>query len=145
MHLGIDFGSQSRALKMLRPGMWSRPARRWVSVTPVCLDRFPSVRLSEGSRGLDEAAGIIANSCRTVGLPDPESIETSLHPRLRGSRPVRGFPGLQLGGRNRAAVHATITWSDPVAGPLVLGAGRYLGYGLMFPVGSHGDWDEVQS
>jgi CRISPR-associated protein Csb2 len=27
-----------------------------------------------------------------------------------------------------------VTWDSPVSGPIVLGAARYLGYGLMFPL-----------
>jgi CRISPR-associated protein Csb2 len=126
----------------LRPGTWMRASHKWVSVLPIALDRFPAKRLSESNEAMDEAAAIIVESCLKVGLPQPTLVETSLQPLLRGSKPVRAFPGPIIGGRSRACVHAAITWSEPVAGPLVLGAARYLGYGLMFPVDPRGTVDE---
>jgi len=34
----------------------------------------------------------------------------------------------------RQLLHASVVFEHPVAGPLVLGAGRFLGLGLMRPV-----------
>jgi CRISPR-associated protein Csb2 len=109
--------------------------RRWVSVTPIALDRYPDAAFGTDER-LAEAALIVANSCAHVGLPAPVSVETTYQPLITGSRPVQTFSGLAFGrsGAKRAAVHATIEFAEPIAGPLILGAGRYLGYGLFAPI-----------
>jgi CRISPR-associated protein Csb2 len=49
------------------------------------------------------------------------------------------FPGAKRVGRYRVPeylrqftkTHAIITFSEPVVGPVVIGAGRYVGFGLM--------------
>jgi CRISPR-associated protein Csb2 len=49
------------------------------------------------------------------------------------------FPGAERAGcyrvpeylRQFSKTHAIITFSEPVVGPLVIGAGRYIGLGLM--------------
>jgi len=44
------------------------------------------------------------------------------------------FPGYKTGsGTPRACVHAEITFDEPVRGPVLIGAGRYFGYGLCLP------------
>ena len=129
----IDF-TQKPSQVTLRETTWSGSAKTWISTFPIALDRFTAKRLSESDAALDEAAQIVADSCVMIGLPAPVEVRTSLQPMLRGSKPVRAFPGPMIGGRPRSCVHASVTWDSPVSGPLVLGAARYLGYGLMFPV-----------
>jgi CRISPR-associated protein Csb2 len=54
-------------------------------------------------------------------------------------KPIRFFPGAERTGRYRVPeylrqftkTHAIITFSEPVVGPVVIGAGRYVGLGLM--------------
>jgi CRISPR-associated protein Csb2 len=47
---------------------------------------------------------------------------------------MRQFPGYKTGtGTPRACVHAQIEFAEPVRGPVLVGAGRYLGYGLCLP------------
>jgi CRISPR-associated protein Csb2 len=43
------------------------------------------------------------------------------------------YPGVS-GRPARFFVHATVTFDVPVAGPLLLGAGRHEGMGLMLPL-----------
>jgi CRISPR-associated protein Csb2 len=112
---------------------WSKPSTTWASVTPIALDRYPSKRLAE-TGALEEAETIIADSCRHVGLPAPAEVRATLQSVLRGSRNVREFGTVTIGGRNRACVHAILRWEEPVSGPMLLGAGRYIGMGLMYPV-----------
>ena len=119
----------------LRIATWSRESRVWSSVTPIVLDRYTKSRFSDGSSALDEAAEIVAKSCAYLGLPEPSSVTTSLQPLVVGSRHVREYGKFEVGSYSRPAVHATVTWSDPIVGPVILGAGRFVGLGLMLPTG----------
>jgi CRISPR-associated protein Csb2 len=51
-----------------------------------------------------------------------------------GCPTARSFPNLQRkAGGNIRHTHAIITFKEPVIGPVLLGAGRYRGYGLCRP------------
>jgi CRISPR-associated protein Csb2 len=122
----------------LDPARWCGTATTWASATPVVLDRFP-----DRNDPVQEAA-FIAESCRSIGLPEPISIEIHKHSALRGAPsayPARGaahvpdwsFPaGSKLVQRPRR--HVWIEFAEPVTGPMILGAGRYQGFGLCLPV-----------
>lgn len=126
----------------LRPGVWSRPSTRWVSATPVALPRHPG-SLGKGStnarnRAWAAAEASVLAACRHVGLPEPKEIHVSLDALLAGSRPVAHFTAFRQKGRDgrpirRQLVHASVTFEHSVRGPLLLGAGRFLGLGLMRP------------
>ncbi len=130
-------------LVALRPSVWDRPARRWVSATPVALPRHPG-HLNGGTamaraRAWKLVESIVAAACTHVGLPEPVAIEVALDPFLAGSRPVRDFPVFSQKGRDgkpvrRQLVHVSLTFENPVSGPLMIGAGRFLGLGLMRPM-----------
>jgi CRISPR-associated protein Csb2 len=132
---------------------WCRPSRRWLSVTPVALDRFPgNLRSREPrawERAEEEAAASVARACVFAGLAaSAEEVQVSIRldaplagiPASPGGRRragARRFPGYQTGtGTPRACVHAEIEFAEPVEGPVLVGAGRYLGYGLCLPYGS---------
>jgi len=115
----------------LRPWMYSAApdgARRWASVTPVVLPRYPK-RDSQ----VDEIAAL---SCEQAGLPPPASVWTSPVSWLVGAPHARSFaPFRDRGsGASRYHVHVAIAFDRPVRGPILLGAGRYFGYGLLRPV-----------
>lgn len=144
--------------KMLKPETWTghpEGATIWASVTPVVLDRFPKTdRANDRASWVDEVAEIVAGSCERIGLPEPVSIDidtTCWHrgsPRAVGKRrPLRGsvgtdaalgngFPFYPAKGANasRPQVHVWLEFAEPVVGPMLLGAGRYQGYGLCKPV-----------
>ena len=127
----------------LRPEVWSKAACQWVSVTPIALPRHPG-RLTQGTaaartKAWSRAEASVISASEHVGLPEPSSVEVSLAPFLAGTLPVRSFPAFSHGGRNdksvqRQLVHASLTFEKPVVGPLMVGAGRFLGMGLMRPV-----------
>jgi CRISPR-associated protein Csb2 len=134
-------------LVTLRPGIWRgsarRPSRRWVSATPVALPANPG-RLTGGTASARAVAWrraeqAVVDSCLHVGLPEPAHVVVSLAPFITGSIPALRFPAFHQRGRDggqvaRRLVHTSITFERAVRGPLVLGAGRYLGLGLMRPV-----------
>lgn len=145
----------------LQPETWTahpNGAKIWATVTPAVLDRFPKTdRVKDRARWTEEVAAIIAEACSRIGLPEPVSIgidTTCFHrggPRAMGKRrPLRGhrgtegsdaalsdgFPFYPAKGTNasRPQVHVRLEFAGAVVGPMLLGAGRYLGYGLCKPV-----------
>ena len=129
-------------LHSLRAEIWHRPSRTWLSAVPIALPRHPG-RLSRGSaaaraKAWAEAEAAVVSACEHVGLPEPLSVEVSLDPFISGSRRASSYPPFIQNSRDgrqirRQLVHASLTFEDPVAGPLMLGAGRFLGLGLMRP------------
>ena len=126
----------------LRPVTWTEPSTVWASVTPVVLDRHPKHDpRTERVQWRDEVAVAIAKSCQNQGLPRPELIDvdkTSWHRGAPRSRPGPG--GIPLlpskeGAAPRQQVHVLIKFPCEVQGPVLLGAGRFRGYGLCKPVG----------
>jgi CRISPR-associated protein Csb2 len=118
----------------LRPDAWTAPgggACRWASVTPVVLDRH-----FKGADKWQQAADSIKAACERIGLPRPLTVE--LHPvsKHRGVPRADEFPNLSRksdGGRMHHA-HAFIQFGEPVAGPILVGAGRFRGYGFCKPL-----------
>lgn len=128
-----------------RPDRWCNASRLWLTVTPIALDRNPGNLLhAEGARrqGAELAAKhIIARACVNIGLPEPVRVTIQTDPLLRGSASIRSFPkyAVQGGSVQRVLVHAAIEFGEEVSGPMLLGAGRYQGYGLCSPAAaSHG-------
>ncbi len=129
----------------LRPETWTEwwcaetqrgePTRNWATITPIVLDRHP--------KSLEDTAEIIATACERVTATSfapglrPESIDIRPISRFEGvGHARRDFPPLpeRFGKSVRSHVHATIMFSEPIRGPLLLGAGRYLGYGFCRPL-----------
>ena len=129
-------------LMSLRPDIWNGPSCRWLSALPIALPRHPG-RLGGGSaaaraKAWTSAASSVALACSHAGLPQPVSVEVSASPLVTGARPASRFPAFKRsegGGRSvrRQLLHAAVTFERPVMGPLTLGAGRFLGLGLMRP------------
>jgi len=126
--------------KALRSATWTGPATTWASVSPVVLDRHPKADPRKSrSDYLAEIATIVSESCRHIGLPDPVDIDidkTSWHRGAPRAKPGSdGYPLIpqRPGGPNRHQVHVWLRFGRPVLGPVLLGAGRYRGYGLCKP------------
>ena len=131
---------QLSAPATLQPETWCRPSGHWVSATPIVLDRFPG-ELWRGSPGRVAAAErsaveTIKRSCEFAGLPRPRRVEIELSPPLVAVPSVGAFPTYESPGRKvrRPAVHARLWFDVPVAGPVLIGAGRFFGYGLCRPM-----------
>lgn len=137
----------------LRPDTWCSPSRRWASVTPVALDEHPGVlRIAPNARDPEAASrrqsaafaraeATIRQACLRVGLPEPARVVASLTPLVTGSQAARHFsPFPRRAGRlRRVLLHADLEFDAPVAGPIILGAGRFLGLGLFRPLFGVGD------
>jgi CRISPR-associated protein Csb2 len=111
----------------LRAQTWVRPSRVWRSVTPILLDRFPKKK----GPSVEE---IVAASCRRIGLPAPAAVVHAPYSQMAGVPPVPAFRLRRTDEeRPRWGIHARIEFAKPVRGPVLLGAGRYFGLGLMRP------------
>jgi CRISPR-associated protein Csb2 len=120
----------------LRPEAWTAypdGATHWSTVTPVVFDRHPRTRnRAEYHR---EVAAMIATGCERIGLPKPrEVIVTHVSAHL-GIPPAFVFPRLRRkDDSERCHTHAILVFDEPVNGPLLIGAGRYRGYGFCRPL-----------
>lgn len=125
----------------LRPDRYVASACVWHSVTPIALDRHLKGKDTEWR---DEAAGIVADACLNTGLARPSHVEVFKHSAARGvpaAWPVGGAPRRPDWARpgflkQRKLVHARIVFSEPVEGPVIVGAGRFAGLGLCLPASS---------
>ncbi|BBL77197.1 type I-G CRISPR-associated protein Csb2 [Methylomagnum ishizawai] len=75
--------------KSLWAEAWTRPSRRWASVTPVVLDRHCG-----GKDRWEKAAEVVKDACERIGLPRP--LDVLLHPDslIRGVPRAGEFPPL---------------------------------------------------
>jgi len=134
--------------KTLERSWWCGGSIVWRTVTPIALDRFPGNlrhrREDARAKAEQEAKESIRQSCLYLGLPAPISVTLSFPGLLKGVPAVRAgrsdhgwstFPAYRTGSSNqpKVCVHAEIAFGEEVEGPVVLGAGRYLGYGLCLP------------
>lgn len=119
----------------LRPLTWTEARRGWQSVTPVVLDRMPKTdRVKDRHGWNDEVAGIVAQSCLHQGLPSPQNIRVEKTPLVLGSlRAMPGQGGFPLLRAGTFQVHVEINFGIAVQGPILIGAGRFRGYGLCRP------------
>ena len=109
---------------------WAANPRRWRGPSTTWVTAFPVVHERRGGAGLAEAA----RWCRHAGLSDPiafRSLRTPLVPGAVDLAPVEvnrpGRPALPYS-------HAEFRFAEPIAGPVVIGAGRQRGLGLCVPV-----------
>lgn len=124
--------------RSLDPSLYLRPACTFATVTPIVLDRHLK---EQGEAREDEMKTQIAAACRNIGLPEPSAIVTDKHAALEGvpsAYPSGKSPAWmrwRLPGAlsSRQLTHAVIRFSEPVSGPVMLGAGRHVGMGLCRP------------
>jgi CRISPR-associated protein Csb2 len=126
-------------LKTLRAESWCRPSHAWVTATPIALDRNPgnlhSRDRAEAEAAFDAAERSIATACERIGLPAPSYVQVHPSVPLDGTVKARTYPAFPADPKKnqRVKVHARIEFPVRVAGPVLLGAGRYFGLGLCFP------------
>ena len=125
---------------------YERNGRCWRSVTPLALTaagrrRIDPLRTRGESKGAAEraseearAAHAVRQALRHVSVSvSPTDVRVQREPFDGHGARAEAFAG---GTRfpKRTLWHVALTFSTPVAGPLLLGDGRYLGLGLMRPV-----------
>jgi CRISPR-associated protein Csb2 len=128
---GIGLDTRDSPPFNLRAETWTGPSAAWGSVTPVVLDRH-----SDGKNKWEHAAESVRDACERIGLPRPDDV--LLHPVscFEGAPRSSEFPPLRRkrdGGRI-SQTHAVLVFHEPVEGPILIGAGRYRGYGFCRPL-----------
>ena len=131
LECAVELDTRERPPANLDPRTWTAPSRVWASVTPVVMNRH-----FNGKDKWQRAAESVKDMCAHIGLPRPR--EVLLHPvsLVEGVPHAREFPQLTRkhdGGR-RSHGHAVVVFDEPVHGPVLIGAGRFRGYGLCRPV-----------
>jgi CRISPR-associated protein Csb2 len=120
----------------LRPEVWTAHpagATHWSTVTPVAFDRHPKAKDREEYQR--EAAERIAAACLAIGLPRPRQVVVTPVSAHLGVPPAHAFPRLaRKDGSERRHAHAILVFEQRVVGPVLIGAGRYRGYGVCRPV-----------
>ena len=136
LECAIELETRERQPKNLDPNTWTRESRCWASVTPVVLNRH-----FDGKDKWGRAAESVKDMCGHIGLPRPR--EVLMHPvsLVEGVPHAREFPQLtrKKDGGRRSHNHAVIIFDEPVRGPVLVGAGRFRGYGLCRPMDERSD------
>jgi CRISPR-associated protein Csb2 len=123
----------------LDPALYTRSSQAFATVTPIALDRHLK---EKGEARLAEIAAQIASACRNIDLPEPEEIVADKHSAIEGAPsayPSGKSPAwmrwrLPQSLASRQLTHAVIRFAHPVEGPVILGAGRFIGLGLFRPL-----------
>lgn len=140
----LDGITEDRPPRNLLASTWTampKGATEWGTVTPIVLDRHPKAKNIAEYR--DEVAKTIQIACERVldsKTPEkemPRIVHVTLlpvSPHL-GAPPSHSFPQMERksGGQCRHT-HALIEFDKPIVGPLLVGAGRYRGYGFCRPI-----------
>ncbi len=120
----------------LRAATWTAApngATHWGSVTPVALDRHAKAK--DKAAYQRETTESIAESCERIGLPRPGHVIATPVSAHLGAPAAHEFPRLQRkDGSECRHTHAILCFDRPVVGPVLLGAGRYRGYGMFRPL-----------
>lgn len=134
----IEWGEAS--LKTLRPETWCWASRSWVTATPIALDRNPGNLYARDSKEAEaaysKAQESIAAACEHIGLPRPTRVQVHPSVPLHGAAKARAYPSFPPDPKKhqRVKVHARLEFDDRIRGPLLIGAGRYFGLGLLWPL-----------
>ncbi len=134
LECGIEQETRERPPANLNARTWTKASRVWASVTPVVLNRHFG-----GEDKWERAAESVKEMCGHIGLPRPR--EVLLHPvsLIEGVPHAREYPQLvrKEDRSRRSHSHAVVIFDQPVRGPVLLGAGRFRGYGLCRPIDGH--------
>lgn len=130
---------------------FDRRGKQWRSVTPLALPTArrrrtePARQTNEGKAGRERAAeearaaAEVRRALRHAGVRmSAAKVRTQREPFDRRCERAEAFAsGVRF--PKEALWHVDIAFAEPVAGPLLLGDGRYLGLGLMRPSDPAGD------
>ncbi len=119
---GITLSRRESSRATVDPFRWSRASQSWATVTPIACSRWPK-------RG--DVESVVRRDIEHAGLPEPESIEVRQTSAITG-----GLYGPPQEAPKGYRTHVVCRWPTPVAGPMAIGRGRYLGMGLMVSVAS---------
>jgi len=113
-------------IKTLDANSWQKPSTMWATVTPIVVNK---ILHSDHTKWNDEIRQIIAKSCKEQNLPNVAVSISNIAFHL-GVPTANMFPRYA---KNKTQVHAILQFDEKVSGPLILGDGKYNGYGLCKP------------
>jgi CRISPR-associated protein Csb2 len=113
-------------LHSLRFDTYTRSATCWATVTPLVVDRH-------AKKNGPTVESIIGESCRRIGLPLPTDIQIGTLSPFNGAPRMQDFHGQSKQTEGRVRTHALLRFPVAVRGPLLLGAGRFIGLGVCLP------------
>ena len=105
------------------PNRWLRPSRGWATAFPAIHERRRPIDLAE-----------VARWCRHAGLPEPVACRFARTPLVAGALDLAPVEVNRPGRPALPYSHVELRFARPVAGPVVIGAGRQRGFGLCVPV-----------
>lgn len=119
----------------LQRATWIGPVDRWASVTPLVLHHYPKKGRAE------DIERIVREAFRSALLPEPESIRLSNVSAHTGAGHARSLPFFEEGGAtlSKYQTHVVVTFRENVSGPMLVGRGRFRGYGLFRPLWRRAD------
>ncbi|QEF97868.1 CRISPR-associated protein, family (Cas_GSU0054) [Stieleria maiorica] len=144
--LELQFEDRIRPPRAIIPETWTRPSRYWATVTPIVLDRHPQAdSRRERAKWRAEVTSIIARACANIGIDQqPIAVDLGRHGFLAGVPSAYRSAGQRTGSfplfsdvdgkRHRMQLHALLEFKNPIRGPVILGAGRFRGYGFCKPI-----------
>jgi CRISPR-associated protein Csb2 len=108
---------------------WTRESRIWESVTPLVLHHYP-----KKSRP-DDVEEIVREAFASALFPEPEEVRIRSVSAVNGVGHARDIPPFDEGGPGmcRYQTHVVVRFREKVLGPVLVGRGRYRGYGLFRP------------
>lgn len=117
-------------------GIGSPPSHRWHTITPVALPvprRRGGIDGRARAAGEGQAAAAVRDALRHAGVSvAPLAIRVQREPWMAKGERAEAFATRRFAPDR--LWHVAIDFAQPVAGPLVVGDGRYAGLGLMAPV-----------
>jgi CRISPR-associated protein Csb2 len=126
LFLELDERAEGTRPFTLKSSTWTQPCRVWKTITPVMLPRFPRRDLSPEQ--------VVAQACVDSGYPGPIAVRVGHAPFMAGVPHAQSFHVRPRQGQPpRPLIHAEIEFPSPVRGPVLIGAGRYFGYGACRP------------
>ncbi len=128
LDLELDETNERNPKHNLKPSTWCTPASCWITVTPLVMPLVPRRALT--------VEAVVARACTDAGYPEPVSVRATTAPLASGVPHARSFrfPSDPQSHRPRRPItHAEIQFAQEIRGPVIIGAGRYAGFGLCRP------------
>ena len=128
----VPFDDRRRTLQAWWWTGKEKGAQRWATVTPIALDRHPKAK--DPIEQHDELAELIRGSCEAIDMPRPARVVPIPVSAFGGVPDAGRFPRLaRKDGSKRRQTHAMLWFDEPIIGPVLLGAGRFRGWGVCRP------------
>ena len=126
----VERETRERPPRSLQRDRWNGPSHIWASVTPVVLHHYPH-RTRPG-----DVERIVHEAFSSALLPVPEQIRIQSVSAHEGAGHALSVPLFDEGGESlcQYQIHVVVRFGTQVVGPVLVGRGRYRGYGLFAPL-----------